>query len=55
MYLGNGLAVQSHHNTTELLIAMLNVEVDLVRDLGTYATTVNPAQLLMSTRLRDVY
>lgn len=28
-YLGNGLAVQSHHNSSQGLVSMLNVKVDL--------------------------
>jgi hypothetical protein len=34
-YLGNGLAVKTHYNASKLLIAMFNVEVDLMGDLGT--------------------
>lgn len=28
-HLGNGLAIQTHHNATKRLIAMLDVEIDL--------------------------
>lgn len=32
--LGDGLAVETHDDATEVLLAMLDVEVDLVGDLG---------------------
>lgn len=34
--LGNGLAVESHNDAAELLLAMLNVKVDLVGDLWAF-------------------
>jgi hypothetical protein len=33
--LGHGLAVQTHHDAAHGLVAMADVEVDLVGDLGT--------------------
>ena len=35
--LGDRLAIQSHNNATHILVAMLDVKVHLVRDLGSLA------------------
>jgi hypothetical protein len=37
-HLRNSLAVKTKDNTSKILIAMLDVEVDLVGDLGTLAS-----------------
>ena len=35
-YLGNSLAIQTNYDSSKLLIAMLDVKVDFVRDLGPF-------------------
>lgn len=37
-HLGNSLAVETKDNTSKVLISMLDVEVDLVGDLGSLAS-----------------
>lgn len=39
-YLGNSLAVKTKDNASHVLIAMLDVEVDLVGDFGTLASSL---------------
>jgi hypothetical protein len=39
-YLGDGLAVKTKDNASHVLIAMLDVEVDLVGDLGALASSL---------------
>jgi hypothetical protein len=39
--LGNGLAVKAKDNTSKILIAVLNVEVDLVGDLRSLASRLS--------------
>lgn len=40
-HLRNGLAVKTKDDTAKVLIAMLNVEVDLVGDLGSLASRLS--------------
>ena len=35
-YLGHSLSIQSHNDPTKRLSVMLNVEIDLVRNLGSF-------------------
>lgn len=44
-HLRNSLAVQTHHNAAERLIAMLDVKVDLVQLVSEAHSRLSPGQL----------